>query len=1199
MKGNDESRAAQAEFAQPLCTAVQIGLVNLLRAWGTTPDAVVGHSSGEIAASYASGALSTEMAILIAYFRGQVMKDQSSRPGGMAAVGLGPKQVERFLKPGVVVGCYNSPHSVTLSGDSHILAEVLDDIHDDSQDTFCRKLAVNVAYHSHHMVEAGYVYEKMVSPHFSHQSSMIPMYSTVTGTIVTDASILGPSYWRRNLQSPVLFHTAIDRILKDDNQSKLFLEVGPHSALSGPIRQSIKMANTGEHRYIPTIIRDKEPWRSIVAAAGNLHTHGASINLQHLIPRGRVVTELPPYCWQHNERYWDEPRIVHDWRHRQHPHHELLGSQVLESNHLEPCWRKILKLENVLWLMDHKLGTEIVFPAAGYVAMAGEAVRRVTGSSDYSLRNVFIRSALVLEDSVEIMTGLRPEKLTDHVDSVWFDFTISTFQNGKWKKHVVGQVRGGAEQEYDVPSRQSYSRQVASEKWYHALSKRGLNYGTHFRGLEQITASSTTQQASAVLHSNEPQLDSYYALHPTCIDECFQLLSVAATQGISRRMTRMCIPTAFESLYIAESRGPMDLNVSCETVGGTLEANSTLFSNNGVSLLMERGFFFNINDPESDDTNMPLASTVHWTPHVDYLPFGEQLPPHEPAFDGKIMARLTSACVADAYRLTKNSTPVSDHLEKYHVWLKTLYQKIQEKSPEIVPEMREEDVSVLSLLGPYADTLNKEARAAHPWLIPIHELFSKVCFALHDVLEGRVNPLELLMQNDGTKKFFDAMCTISPCEDFIALLGQSNPAVRILEIGAGTGALTSIALKALNPASGRIYSRYTFTDISPGFLPNAQERFHKYDAIEFTTLDISRDPEEQGYVPESYDLILAGNVLHATPQISSTLKNVRKLLAPGGRLVMQELSGDNPMINFLTGILPGWWLGENDGRPDSPALSVEKWHDELTKANFTGVDAVRYANDRPLSLTAVILSKAKAADDNATRGRIGLLYLSRITEWGRELENALSLAGYSVTWYTLQEKPPAGSDIISLLDLEGPFFQYLSADEFDLFRNYVSGLAESHLLWVTKSLQITCDDPGFALVLGMARTLRNELSSKFATVEVDQFDNIAIASVVNVMCALNVQSQRPWLDPDYEYALQDGKILLPRSEWSSLDQQLTDVPHLSAARSLDIKFNGMFDSLTWAVSMSPVSEPNLKKGEVEVDMKYVGMNFRVSHGVPL
>ncbi|OJJ78433.1 uncharacterized protein ASPGLDRAFT_62541 [Aspergillus glaucus CBS 516.65] len=1192
LKCDDESRVAEAEFAQPLCTAVQIALVNLLRTWGTAPDAVVGHSSGEIAAAYASGALSAEVAILIAYFRGQAMKNLSDRPGGMAAVGLGSEKARRFLKPGVVIGCDNSPDSITLSGDSDVLAEILDDIHADDQDTFCRKLAVNVAYHSHHMVEAGDAYEKMVSPHFSHQLSMVPMYSTVSGTIVSDPSILSPGYWRRNLQSPVLFHTAIERILKDDERSKLFLEIGPHSVLSGPIRQSIAKANTKEHRYIPTIVRGKDVWRSILATAGSLYTHGASISLHSLLPQGKVVTEIPSYSWQHSEIYWDEPRIVHDWRHRQHPHHELLGSRTLESNHLEPSWRNVLKLENVLWLMDHKLGTDIVFPGAGYVAMAGEAVRQVTGSTDYSLRNVFIRNALILDGTAEIMTSLRPAKLTDQVDSIWFDFTISTYQNGKWKKHVVGQAREGPDQEHDVPSRQAYSRQVDSDKWYRALKKRGLDYGPHFRGLEQITASPTTQHASAVLHSSEPPQSSYYALHPTAIDECLQLFIAAATQGISRRMTRMCIPTAIESLYVSEGRGPLDLNVSCETIGGTMEVMSTLFSNNRVSLRLEKGVFFSVHDPEADDSNTLLASNVHWTPHIDYIPFEEQLPPHESIFNGHTVARATSLYLAEAYRLTRQSTPTSDHLKRYHTWIKVQYRKIQEKSPDLVPEMREEDVSVLGLHGPYADALRKEIRELDPTLIFTHQLAERLCYALHDVLEGRTNPLELLMQDDGMKHFFIAMAAISPCGDFLTLLGNSKPTLRILEIGAGTGGLTSIALKALSPDSGRLYSRYTFTDISAGFIADAQERFQEYDAIEYATLDVTRDPEAQGYVPESYDLILAGNVLHATPQISSTLQNVRKLLAPGGRLLMQELSGDVPLINFLMGVLPGWWLGENDGRRDSPALSVERWHEELIKANFTGVDAVRYANDRPLSQTAVLLSGAKSADMDTKGGQIGLLYLSHISEWGRQLENALSLAGYTVTWYTLQETPPSGSDVISLIDLEGPFFEHLSADEFGLFQSYVSKLAGSHILWTTRSVQVTCEDPRFALALGMARTLRSELGHKFATVEIDRFDAIAVASVLKLLHTLRVQSHRSWLDSDYEYALQDGKILLSRNQWSSLDQQLASVPHPSAPRSLDIKFNGIFDSLRWSMSRSPISPSELKEDEVEVEMKYVGLNFR-------
>lgn len=1195
MKCDDESRVAEAEFAQSLCTAVQIALVNLLRTWGITPDAVVGHSSGEIAAAYASGAISAKVAILIASFRGQAMKNLSSeRPGGMAAVGLGSEKARRFLKPGVVIGCDNSPDIVTLSGDIDALNEVLDDIHADDQGTFCRKLAVNVAYHSHHMADVGEVYEKMVSPYFSYQPSMVPMYSTVSGTIVSDPSTLSPRYWRKNLQSPVLFNTAIERILKDDDQSKLFLEIGPHSALSGPIRQSLAKANTKEHRYIPTIVRGKEPWRSLLATAGNLYTHGASISLHSLIPQGKVVTELPTYSWQHNEIYWDEPRIVHDWRHRQFPHHELLGSRTLESNHLEPSWRNVLKIENVLWLMGHVLGTDVVFPAAGYLAMAGEAVRQLTGSTDFSLRNVFIRTALILEDTAEIFTNLRPVKLTDLVDSVWFDFTISAYQNGKWKKHVVGQVRGGPDQEHDVPRRQIYSRQVDADKWYREVKKRGLDYSSHFRGLEQITASPTTLQASAVVHGSEPPPRSYYALHPTVIDECLQLLIIGATQGISRRMTKMCLPTAIESLYISEGRGPMDLNVVCETTGGTIQGSSTLFTDCMVNLRLEGAFFFGIHDSESDGSNALLASNVHWMPHIDYIPLEKQLPPHEPLFNGQLGARATSGYVVEAYRRTRQSTPTADHLKRYHTWLKDLYHKIQEQSSDLVPEMREVDVSVLGHHGPYADALRKEMREIHPAMMISHRLAERLCFALHDILEGRTSPLELLMQDDGMKDFFDAMATASPCEDFLALLGQSNPKLRILEIGAGTGGLTAIALKALSPASGRLYSQYTFTDISAGFIGDAQERFQEYDAVEYATLDITRDPEGQGFTPESYDLILAGNVLHATPQISSTLQNVRKLLAPGGRLLMQELSGDVPLINFLMGVLPGWWLGENDGRIDGPALSEERWHEELIKANFTGVDAVRYANDRRLSHVGVFLSGAKTVDMNKEGGQIGLLYLSHISEWGREVEKALSLAGYAVTWHTLQDAPRSGSDIISLIDLEGPFFEHLSADEFLLFQSYVSKLAGNHLLWITRSVQITCEDPRFSLVLGMARTLRSELGHKFATMEIDRFDGIAVASVLKILEASRVQSDRPWLDADYEYALQDGKILLPRLQWSSLDQQLAGLPHRAAPRSLDIKFNGIFDSLRWAMSMSPISPPELKEDEVEVDIKYVGLNFRVS-----
>lgn len=136
-----------AEFAQPICTAVQIALVNLLTKCNVTPAAVVGHSSGEIAAAYSAGALTLSEGIICAFYRGFVMKAQDHK-GGMAAVGLGPEAVQPYLADGVMIACENSPKSVTISGDVKGIKASMEAIKLDNADAFVRQLHVDIAYHS-------------------------------------------------------------------------------------------------------------------------------------------------------------------------------------------------------------------------------------------------------------------------------------------------------------------------------------------------------------------------------------------------------------------------------------------------------------------------------------------------------------------------------------------------------------------------------------------------------------------------------------------------------------------------------------------------------------------------------------------------------------------------------------------------------------------------------------------------------------------------------------------------------------------------------------------------------------------------------------------------------------------------------------------------------------------------------------------
>jgi SAM-dependent methyltransferase len=1112
----------------------------------------------------------------------------------MAAVGLSPKKAQAYLKEGVIIACENSPNSVTLSGDKDTLDSVLNEIHNNDKDVFYRRLAVDVAYHSHHMQEPKEVYKKFISPHICHRSSMVPLYSSVSATQISDPRMLDAAYWCQNLASPVLFSTAAQEILDDGGPDKLFLEIGPHSSLAGPLRQIFQAQPSKEKAplYVPTLRRGAGQWQSLLATAGHMYAHGASVDFAMVIDEGSVLTDLSSYSWKHGERYWSESRLASDWRLRQEPHHELLGSRSLESAGVEPSWRNVLQLDQVPWLTDHRIGKDVVFPCAAYVAMVGEAVRQISGSTDYSVRNLFMRTALTVEssDATELITNLRPMRLADSIDSVWYDFTISAYQNGTWKKHCIGQVRPGSARDLEVKTISPYPRLVKSENWYSALEKRGLEYGPQFRGLEHISASPSNYQAAATLHDDEALYVSHYALHPILIDESLQLLSVAATHGIPRQMTRLAIPMAIEELYIGTGRGEMLLDVCCNTSGGTLSGNAILVSDDRVVLSLHKGLFFSIQDPDIGKPKFPVASTIHWNPHIDFVPAEEQLPLSPSYIDARRRnIRLVALFVVETYHQTRTSEPTPGHLRKWHSWIRSHYEYMRDNVSRLVPELR--DVCTLSPAEREATIEGLGSVPADDLSFPFIRICKRILGSIHKLLEGQLEPIDLLVEDGALKSFYEQAAVLGRWHEFASLLGHSNPQLRILEVGGGTGGDTAIALRGLTlENNNRLYSRYTFTDISPGFLLEAKERFKSYPAIDYATLDISRDPIDQGFDAEGYDFIIASNVIHATPKISDTLRNVRRLLAPGGRLLLVELTCTIPTPDYLMGILPGWWLGEGEGREERPYITVDKWHDELVDAGFTGVDAFRYDDEPPYQINAHILSRVPPTMP-PKKGEVCLLYRTGIKEWARDLGRELAAAGYTVRWCSIEQAPLPGANIISLIDLEGPFFHELIPEDFKAFQTYVSGLANSQLLWVTRPVQMECDDPRYALVLGLARTIRHELAPNFATLEVDQVNRAALQPVIQTFEWLLSQQSEPGATLEYEFALKGGTIYVPRFHWSSFEAQQVEIAEIQVPRILDIGAYAMLDSLTW--TSEGLASDALGDDEMEVDVEYVGLNFRV------
>jgi acyl transferase domain-containing protein len=200
------------------------------------------------------------------------------------------------------------------------------------------------------------------------------------------------------------------------------------------------------------------------------------IHFQDLTPGRKGLIDLPIYPWNYDTKYWSESRLSQEWRLRKFAHHDILGSPVVESNTFEPSWRNLLRLDEVPWIREHIIGHDIVFPGAGYVSMAGEAIRQLTGCSDYSVRHVNFNQALVLHESkaTETITNFRHSRLTDSLDSSWYDFSISSYTGSTWIRHCTGQARGGSEITPRSASIDPLPREVSSNRWYKTMKSFGL-----------------------------------------------------------------------------------------------------------------------------------------------------------------------------------------------------------------------------------------------------------------------------------------------------------------------------------------------------------------------------------------------------------------------------------------------------------------------------------------------------------------------------------------------------------------------------------------------------------------------------------------------------------------------------------------------------------------------------------------------------
>ena len=1266
-KGEDESRIDDAEISQPACTALQIGLVILLRSWGVFPAVVLGHSSGEIAAAFTAGLVSFKAAMAIAYFRGIAAKRilaASGIQGAMLAVGTSADEAQILCEGAMgyaVVAAVNSPESVTMSGDVNSIQHVHERA--EKQGLFVRRLKVGVAYHSRHMERVADSYlasiEAFCSPELEprdHRLAKPWFISTVTGQR-ENADTVHASYWVKNLLQPVQYLKAVEALLKGDPSGgkdlvpTVIVELGPHSALQSATKQILERSVTGskskeseggqnkvEHiTYLPSLVRTKEATTSLLNLAGSLFAAGSDLDLatvnQTKLSPVQIVDDLPPYAWNKTARYIHQSRIAANWLHGGRPYHRLLGWKSPYSEGNEHSFRNIFTMEDLPWVRDHVVTGDVLFPFTAFLSLAVEGFRSLDSAVAPAVlvREFHVAASLKIEEDqpVDLTTRFRPAATgSETVSSTAWSFeTLSWSDIHQWTRHAYGLIEADDSHESLPRSPQVQSalkilncktlqRHDARDEYALLKPNHGFDYGPTFRNMTHLRHDSGATVSTIVLRQLEadpharPEA-SPVTVDPPTLDGIFHTLGVLMGR---KRPGPTMVPTYCLrwriSNRIAADVG-QEFSVVCTLLGrdeksGTTHLQFVIFDMSTTSSppkpVAEIGPIKMqcIDRPDAHDLLLPDSYTVQQVPYPDLV-------------DGHALSKMLQGSPADTIALQQRRD--LDHAATYFL-------------SRMLKELAKDDLS--NLPGHHAKFLawaTRAVKAQQPSVLDSATVVDKVSSStdagkmicavgaqLPQILRGEQQALNIMLEDGLLQRFYEQHEPTNRVNrvlgDYIAQLAACDPDLRILEIGGGTASATLPILRSVQRATKGFSShiQYTFTDISAGFFDSARTKLsHWAGQLTYSKLDISQDPLSQGFTAETYDVVCASNVLHATPDIVETLENVRTVLKPNGKLILLEgvLEAPPHMLPFV--LLEGWWLSKDSYRSPSngPLLTKGLWHDLFKTNGFSGVEGLvdDYPGQPEHAFSAIWSTKRET--EGATRKQkvdaSTTVYHcfpeedAKFTETVSE-DLAHGLDCRPTVKHILRDASHTKTPMCVVLDShQRSMLSNPSSATFYFIKELL--MHASNLLWVLPDKS----HPDASIVRGIFRSLRLEASTSRLVLLEAPFNRSGAGAIARV--AKHIMSDpNSTVNDEQEYSLLDDIIHVPRL-------QLIEAPKetflAEAGRSVKKEQNIWHEDNAIEMTLDNVGSPEslyfrhsdildtqLGAEEIIVRVGAVGVNFR-------
>lgn len=986
MADEQNSRIGMTEIAQPAIFALQVALAATWESWGIRPDAIVGHSVGEVAAAFVAGVLSLEDAVCVIYHRGRCMQSVK-RPGGMLAVGLGPDELDSYLRNregAVVLSAVNSPESVTLSGEPGALGEIEKELKTDG--VFCRMLRVNHAFHSNHMdCIRDDLLRSLVG--IRTEQPAIPVYSTVTGALA-GPDAFGTEYWWQNVRQPVRFATAIGQLAKAGYG--VFLEISPHPVLGGPMTESLFAAKSTA-KVFHSLKRKRLERTEMLSVLGALHVLGREPDWAGLYPAGRTFVPFPRYAWDLTEYKHQSPastRFLHGAVDR-----PLLGLKV---DGPDLAWEATINRWIVPYVSDHRLEGQPLLSATAYFELALQAYDETLGGDTPVLEDVHLQRAVFLPDGEDriVRTAFDPGTGTYSIHS------RTARAGAEWQQNAAGRVLAVKPHTHNAVSIDAVLERcpanITGEDYYREMLNAGLDYGPTYRGVSRLVWNKDEVLAEIVApDAIRSELDKY-RFHPALLDACLQPLVRLG----SPKKGEVYLPIHVDRIRVFDRpKLRMWSHVwNVRISDGILTAHISVYDEAGRPIAEIHDFMSkSVGDGERNESVRELDDMLYgyrWVPvPLEDTPSGESEFAAIPSLDSIHAVMKRRAADVDFVEEPQELAHLcSDYTINALVELGWTAQKGDRfTSSSLAAELGIADAHRMlfaRLLGMLADDdiLKREGNgwvvlsdlsagvpaerwastlSAYPELLAEMTVTGRFGERMAGLLRGTIDPLELLFPK-GDLALAEHLYQDSPSTVGNNLVAQyavdamlrdrpRRRKLRILEIGAGTGGTTAHIL----PVLPQHETEYVFTDISPLFLASAEQRFRSYPFVTFKSLNIEKETAGHGQDMEPFDLVVASQVLHATADLRSTLANVRSYLAPRGVLMAVETVHLARWPDLSFGFFEGWWrFTDHDLRPDYACMPLPAWEKLLAESGFSEINAFVPDKSGEGARAAVIIARA-------------------------------------------------------------------------------------------------------------------------------------------------------------------------------------------------------------------------------------------------